>query len=211
MIKVGIVDDHSIIIAGFRELIMNEASGEMMVCFEARNAQETYDALEKHSCDVLLLDISLPGKSGIDILQEIREAYTALKILILSIYPEDSYASALIRQGADGYLSKNCEASQFIHAIRTVASGKRYLSSELAHKLAGELATNKEQLPHELLSDRELQVFLSLAKGETVTAIASELNLSVKTISTYRARLLEKLGAQSNAELATYAVRNHLI
>lgn len=211
MLRVGIVDDHSIVRAGFREMLDSYGDGGLGVAFEAASGEAALEALEEVQCDVLLLDISLPGKSGVDVLQQVRERYAQLRVLILSSYPEDRYASALIRHGAHGYLCKDCDGKQLVQAIRTVARGKRYLSPKAAHILVDEVTGDAAGQPHQLLSDRELQVFLRLAHGDSVTHIARNLNLSVKTISTYRTRLLDKLGVSSNAELATYAVRHGLM
>jgi two-component system, NarL family, invasion response regulator UvrY len=211
VLHIGIVDDHSIVRAGFREMLDSYGNGHMDVAFEAGSGEAALDALKDVQCDVLLLDISLPGKSGIDVLQQVRQLYGKLRVLILSGYPEERYASALIRHGAHGYLCKDCDGKQLVNAIRTVAGGKRYLSNKAVHILAEEVTGDRQQQPHELLSERELQVFLRLARGESVTQIARSLNLSVKTISTYRTRLLEKIGVSSNAELATYVVRNNLV
>ncbi len=209
MLRIGIVDDHGIVRAGFREML--ESYGGMEVAFEAGSGEAALDALRNVDCDVLLLDIALPGKSGIEVLRQVREHYENLRVLILSGYPEDRYASALIRHGAHGYLCKDCDGKQLVHAIRTVATGKRYLSTRTAQILADEVTGDGGRQPHQSLSERELQVFLRLAQGDSVTQIAQALNLSIKTVSTYRTRLLEKIGVSSNAELAGYAVRHSLI
>jgi len=211
MLRIGIVDDHGIVRAGFREMLHSCGDPGMEVAFEAATGEDALDQLEHVACDVLLLDISLPGISGVDVLRVLRERHTQLRVLILSAHPEERYAPALIRHGAHGYLCKDCDAGQLVQAIRTVAGGKRYLSDATAHLLAGEVAAGGGQPPHQSLSERELQVFLRLARGDSVTAISRQLDLSVKTISTYRTRLLEKLGVASNAELASYAVRHGLI
>ncbi len=211
MTRIGIVDDHSIVRAGFREMLESHGDGAIEVVFEAASGEDALETLKDIRCDVLLLDISLPGKSGIDVLQLVRQQYADLRVLMLSSYPEDRYASTLIRHGAHGYLCKDCDGKHLVKAIRTVAKGKRYLSTKAAHLLADEVAGGGGRQPHHLLSERELQVFTRLAHGDSVTHIARTLDLSVKTISTYRSRLLEKIGVASNAELATYAVRNGLI
>lgn len=211
MLRIGIVDDHGIVRAGFREMLHSCGDPGMEVTLEAATGEEALDRLEHIACDVLLLDISLPGISGVDVLQRLRERHAQLRVLILSAHPEEHYAPALIRHGAHGYLCKDCDARQLVQAIRTVAGGRRYLSDATAHLLAGEVAAGGARPPHQLLSERELQVFLRLARGDSVTAIARQLDLSVKTVSTYRTRLLEKLGVASNAELASYAVRHGLL
>jgi two-component system invasion response regulator UvrY len=161
---------------------------------------------------MLLLDLSLPGQSGVDVLRVVRQRHEGVRVLMLSGFPEERYALAMIRNGADGYLCKDCSREALLQAIRTVAQGRRYVSARTAEQLAEGLGGASASRPlHEQLSDRELQVFLRLARGESVSDIAAVLNLSVKTISTYRTRLLEKLGVASNAELATYALRHGLI
>lgn len=209
MIQVAIVDDHQIVRTGFRELLSEDAS--IQISFESGNGDDALAQLRTKPCDVLLLDISLPGKSGVDVLRSVRQRYPELKVLILSGFPEESYALAMIRNGANGYLCKDCEADELLRAIRIVSQGRRYVSERTAELLADEMSGERSVVLHEGLSDRELQVFLRLARGESVSDIARELNLSVKTISTYRSRLTEKLNVASNAELATYAMRHGLI
>jgi two-component system, NarL family, invasion response regulator UvrY len=209
MLHVAIVDDHQIVRAGFRELLSEDA--DFHIAFEAATGEEALDRLRTIPCDVLLLDISLPGRSGVDVLRAVRQRYPDLKVLMLSGFPEESYALAMIRNGANGYLSKECDDQELVRAIRAVACGRRYVSSRTAELLADELSGTRLATPHEALSERELQVFLRLAEGESVSEIAEHLHLSVKTVSTYRSRVIEKLGVSSNAELATYALRHGLI
>lgn len=209
MLRIAIVDDHGIVRAGFREMLAEEM--EIRIAFEASSGEEALQRLRETECDILLLDLSLPGQSGVDVLRAVRQRHPGLKVLVLSGFPEERYALAMIRHGADGYLSKECEREELIRAIRTVAQGRRYISERTAELLAGEVAGDIASPSHEQLSERELQVFLQLAKGTSVSEIASSLNLSVKTVSTYRSRLLEKLCLSSNAELAAYAIRNGLI
>ncbi len=209
MLKIAIVDDHQIVRAGFREMLGEEIGFE--IAFEASSGEEALDRLRTDACDVLLLDLSLPGKSGVDVLRAVRQRYEDLKVLVLSGFPEERYALSMIRNGADGYLCKDCEREDLIHAVNTVKQGRRYVSQRTAQLLAEEMLGGGGGSPHESLSEREMQVFLRLAKGESVSTIADVLHLSVKTISTYRSRLLEKLDVSSNAELAAYALRNGLI
>ncbi|CAM5311120.1 response regulator [Thauera mechernichensis] len=209
MLRIAIVDDHQIVRAGFREMLADELGFEFP--FEAASGEEALQGLREHETDVLLLDLSLPGQSGVDVLRAARQRYDKLRILVLSGFPEERYALAMIRNGADGYLCKDCTREDLINAIRTVAQGRRYLSPRTAELLAETLAGGASGAAHDKLSDRELQVFLRLARGESVSDIAGVLSLSVKTVSTYRTRLLEKLGVASNAELATYALRHGLI
>jgi two-component system invasion response regulator UvrY len=209
MIQVAIVDDHQIVRTGFRELLSEDAS--INIAFEAATGDEALEKLRATQCGVLLLDISLPGKSGVDVLRAVRQRYPEIKVLILSGFPEESYALAMIRNGANGYLCKDCEREELLRAIHMVSAGRRYVSPRTAELLADEMSGERSGVLHETLSDRELQVFLRLARGESVSDIAGQLHLSVKTISTYRSRVTDKLNVASNAELATYALRHGLI
>lgn len=209
MIQVAIVDDHQIVRSGFRELLSEDST--IAITFEAANGDEALAQLRTCPCDVLLLDLSLPGKSGVDVLRAVRQRHPDVKVLILSGFPEESYALAMIKNGANGYLCKDCGQDELLRAIHTVSNGRRYVSVRTAELLADEMSGIRSGVPHDALSDRELQVFLRLARGESVSDIAAQLNLSVKTISTYRSRLTEKLNVSSNAELATYALRHGLI
>jgi two-component system, NarL family, invasion response regulator UvrY len=209
MLRVAIVDDHEIVRAGFHEMLADEMG--IAVTFEATSGEAALALLQETGCDVLLLDLALPGQSGVDVLRILRQRHSEIRVLILTGYPEERYALAMIRNGADGYLCKECGRNELIQAVRTVAQGRRYLSPRMAELLADEVVGGSPTIPHQLLSERELQVFLRLARGESVSEIGGALNLSTKTVSTYRSRLLEKLGVASNAELAVYAVRNGLI
>jgi two-component system, NarL family, invasion response regulator UvrY len=209
MLTIAIVDDHQIVRAGFREMLADELGVEL--AFEAGTGEDALEMVKGTPCAVMLLDLSLPGKSGIDTLREMRQRHPDTRVLVLSGFPEERYALSMLRNGADGYLCKNCEREELIRAIRTVATGRRYVSPRTAELLADEMAGASQGAPHDGLSERELQVFLRLAAGESVSAIADSLHLSVKTISTYRTRLLEKLDVSSNAELASYAIRHGLM
>ena len=209
MLKLAIVDDHQIVRRGFRDMLDGEL--DIKVEFEAASGEEALAQLRETECDVLLLDLSLPGQGGVDVLRTVRQRHPNLHVLILSGYPEDRYALSMIKSGAEGYLCKDCDRLDLLRAVRTVAQGRRYVSRKTAELLADEVSGRTSGAPHEALSEREMQVFLRLARGETVTEIGQALHLSVKTISTYRTRLLEKIGVNSNAELAAYAIRNGLI
>lgn len=209
MLRLAIVDDHEIVRAGFREMLAEEA--DIRIAFEAASGEEAVQQLRSVDCDLLLLDLCLPGQSGVDVMRAVRQHHPGLRILVLSAFPEERYAVAMIRNGADGYLCKDCEREELLRAIRTVAQGRRYVSLRTAELLAGQVAGESEAPPHEHLSERELQVFLRLARGASVSDLAAALHLSVKTVSTYRSRLLEKLGLASNAELAAYAIRHGLL
>ncbi|NMG45405.1 response regulator [Aromatoleum toluvorans] len=209
MLRIAIVDDHQIVRAGFREMLAEEL--DLEIAFEATSGEEALGALRETGCDVVLLDLALPGQSGVDVLRAVRQRFADVRVLVLSGFPEERYAVALLRNGADGYLCKDCDRDELIRAIRTVAEGRRYVSTRTAELLAEELAGGGTAPAHESLSERELQVFLRLAHGESVSDIADALALSVKTVSTYRSRLLEKLEVASNAELAAYAIRHGLL
>lgn len=209
MLTVGIVDDHLVVRNGLREMLTDELN--LQIAFEAGSGEAALEHLKLTPCNVMLLDLSLPGKSGIDVLREMQYHHPDVKVLILSGFSEDRYARAMLRSGADGYLCKDCTREDLIKAIHTVAAGRKYISSKTAEFLAESMGNPFQEAKHENLSKRELQVFLRLCVGKSVGDISTELNLSVKTISTYRARLLEKLEVGSNAELATYAIRHGLI
>ncbi len=203
MIRLAIVDDHAIVRAGFREMLSEELG--MSIQFEAGTAEEAQSLLRQYNCDVLMLDLSLPDQNGIDLLRTVKQRHEETQVLIISSFSEERYALSMIRSGASGYLCKDCDRSDLINAIHTVAQGRRYISANTAELLAREMAGETDKPAHQELSEREMQVFMRLVRGESVSAIAQALHLSVKTISTYRSRLLEKLGVNSNAELATYA------
>ncbi|MDD5240687.1 MAG: response regulator transcription factor [Sulfuricella sp.] len=208
MIRILIVDDHAIVRQGLKQIV--EENAEMRVVAEAANGAEALRKMREIGCDVVLLDISMPGKSGIDVLKQIREENLKLPVLILSIYPEDQYAVRLIKAGASGYMTKESAPAEVIEAVRRVAGGKKYISPTVAEMLANELGARDEKLPHQTLSDREYQIFLLLASAKTPTQIAEALALSVKTVSTHRHRILEKMHLRNTAELMHYAMEKHL-
>ena len=210
MIKVGIVDDHAIVRTGLREFISEQA--DLQVVGEAGSGRAAIDLVRTSpEMDVLVLDLSMPGQSGFDALAMIRAKAPDLGILILSGYPEEQYALTLIRQGASGYLNKECDSAEILNAIRTIASGRRYLSAAVAELLAQQLDEKKGGQAHEQLSQREFQVFLKLATGSSAGDIAENLSLAVKTVSTYRTRLLEKMHLATNSDLTYYALKHKLI
>lgn len=209
MIRVGIVDDHIIVRTGLRNFLSEQV--DLCVVGEAGNGREAIDLVRKAEMDVLLLDLSMPGESGLDALGMIRAKAPSLGVLVLSVYPEEHFAVNLMRRGATGYLNKDCEPAEIVDAIRVIALGKRYISARVAQLLAQQLDQKHEGPPHEQLSEREFQVFLNLARGQTVGEVADALSLSVKTISTYRTRLMEKLDLHSNSDLTYYALKNRLI
>jgi len=208
-IRILIADDHEIVRSGFREFITNEK--DMQVVAEAKTGDEVINLVRQGEFDVVLLDISMPKKNGIDTLHIIRKIRPSLRVLILSGYPEEQYAVNMLRSGASGYIAKNAPPEELIRAIRTVACGRRYLSDKAADLVAAELTHPTDKKMHDSLSEREFQIFLKLAAGEAATSIGKELHLSVKTISTYRSRVLEKMNLKTNAELTQYAMRSALI
>jgi two-component system invasion response regulator UvrY len=209
IVKVGIVDDHAIVRSGLRQFLSEMV--DLRVVGEAASGREAIDLVRTVEMDVIIMDLSMPGQSGIDALAMIRAKAPDLGILILSGYPEEQYAVNLIRQGASGYLNKECEPMEIVNAIRTIALGRRYISPSVAELIAQQLNRKEGSAAHDLLSEREFQVFLKLAKGETAGDIAAALSLSVKTVSTYRTRLMEKMGLSSNSDLTYYALKNKLI
>jgi DNA-binding NarL/FixJ family response regulator len=208
MIRILIADDHAIIRHGLKQII--EEGGEMRVVAEADCGIDALRKIREIECDVVLLDISMPDMSGIDVLKQIHAEMPQLPILILSIYSEDQYAMRLIKAGAAGYMTKESAPSEVVNALLRVAGGKKYISPAVAEILANGLGTAEEKLPHQILSDREYQIFLLLASARTVSEIANTLSLSVKTVSTYRSRVLEKMHLSNNAELMRYAIDHQL-
>ncbi|ADU36212.1 response regulator transcription factor [Variovorax paradoxus] len=209
MIKIGLVDDHAIVRAGIKAFLTSFV--EFRVVGEAGSGREAIDLVRSTDLDVLVMDLSMPGQSGIDALAMIRAKAPDIGVLMLSGHPAEHYALNLIRQGASGYLNKDCDPQEIATAIRTVALGRRYISPKVAELLAGELDRKDNAPPHKHLSEREFQVFLKLAQGESVGTIGEELSLSVKTISTYRTRLMEKMNLSSNSDLTYYAMKAQLI
>jgi len=209
MIRVLIVDDHAIVRRGLRELLSDEFRGAAFG--EASTAQQALEQLWKQKWDVALLDITLPGRSGLDLLKEFKAARPRLPVLVLSVHPEDQFALRALKAGAEGYLTKESAPEELVKAIRKILAGGRYVSPTLAEKLALGVRKDSTRAPHETLSDREYEIMCCIASGKTVTEIAGELSLSPKTISTYRARILEKLGVKNNAAIIRYAIQNGLV
>ena len=209
MKNVLLVDDHSIVRLGLKNLIALEA--DLTVTGEAASGLEAIKLVRANKYDVVVLDISMPDKNGVDTLHDLKHVAPDLPVLILSGYAEAQYALNLIRSGCKGYLSKDADSDEIIKAIRTIANGKRYISAELAELMSEQLSHPSEKQLHETLSDREFQVFLKLASGLSPTEIGVELNISVKTVSTYRTRILEKMSLKTNADLTYYAIKNGLI
>ena len=210
MIRIAIIDDHAMVRAGLRQFFADQA--DFSVVAEAANGREALDIVRRGEVDVIVLDISMPEHSGVDALTAIKARAPDLPVLILSGFPEEHYATTLLRQGASGYLNKECDPEEIVKAIRTVARGRKYITAGVAEQLAEGLGSATANQPlHAQLSDRELQVFLRLAKGETIGHMAVSMSLSVKTVSTYRTRVMEKMHLESNSDLTYYALKNGLI
>ena len=209
MIRVLICDDHAIVRQGLRQIIDDQP--EMNTVGEAGGYPEVMKQLREHEADLMLLDISMPGKNGIEILKLVKKEFPKVMVLVLSMYPEDQYAVRAIRAGASGYLTKQSAADQLINAIRQVSTGRKYITPELAQALANTLGRDTDAMPHETLSDREYQTLCLIAAGKSLSQIAEELSLSARTVSVYRSRLLEKMGLKNNAELTHYALKNGLV
>ena len=209
MIKILIADDHAIVREGLKQILSE--SPDLVVVAEASTGQEVLDKVAKNDLDLVVLDISMPGRGGMDILKEIKSLKPKLPVLILSMYPEEQYAVRVLKSGASGYLTKESAPIELVKAIRQISQGKKYISPSLAEKLAVDLEISSDKPPHETLSDREYQVMCMIASGKTLKEIADGLSLSIKTISTYRSRILEKMNMRTNAELTHYAVKNRLV
>jgi DNA-binding NarL/FixJ family response regulator len=209
MIRVVIADDHTLVREGLKQLL--RAAGGIDVIGEARDGHDVLKAIRESDFDVLLLDMSMPGKSGMELIKQVKSEKPRLRILVLSMHQEHQYAVRAIKSGASGYLTKDSASTQLVSAIEKVAGGGAFISAEVAEQLALGAMPQSEGLPHTALSDREYQVFQMLVSGQAVTAIADELNLSVKTVSTHKARLMEKMGIDNQAELVRYAIRHRLV
>ncbi|ACT47818.1 response regulator [Methylotenera mobilis] len=208
-IKVIIADDHAILRAGLKQILSE--TEDILVIAEAQNANEAIKLGSQPEADVLLLDISLPDRSGMEALKYIKRENSHIAVLMLSMHREDEYAIRALKSGAAGYLCKQSASSELVNAIQTVARGKKYITPEVAEILANQIGRDDQKAPHELLSDREYQTFIMIASGLSVTDVANKLSLSVKTVSMYRARLLEKMQLKHNAELTHYAFKHNLV
>ena len=209
MIKILIADDHAIVREGLKQIV--EEAADMVVADEASSGHEVLDKARNNEYDVVVLDISMPGRDGVDILKQLKSQKPHLPILVFSMHPEEQYAIRVLKAGAAGYLTKESASDELITAIRRVSTGRKYVSSSLAEKLAFNLERDPEKPCHEILSDREYQVMCMIAVGKRIKEIAEELCLSVKTISTYRARILEKMKLKNNSELMHYAIKHRLV
>lgn len=209
MIRILIADDHAIVREGLKQIVAE--TSDMVVCDEASSGQEVLDKVRNNEYTLVVLDISMPGGDGLNILKQIKKKKPKLPVLVLSVHPEEQYAVRVLKAGAAGYLTKESAPSELIAAIRRVSSGRKYVSSLLAEKLAFDLQSEGEAPLHERLSDREFQVMCMIASGKRVKEIGEELCLSVKTISTYRSRILEKMRMKNSAELTHYALKQGLV
>ena len=209
MTRVILCDDHALIRRGIRDTLAEQP--DMQIVGEAGEYGELRTLLRSTSCDVLVLDISMPGRSGLDVLHVLKDEGSPIRVLIVSMYPEDQYALRSLKAGAHGYANKAGDPTQLITAVHTIAQGRKYLTPEVAQMMADSLADTSPETPHAALSERELQTLVKIASGKRLSDIAEELMLSPKTVSVYRARVLEKLQLSNNAELTVYAIRNQLV
>ena len=209
MYRVVICDDHAIVRKGVREILAETA--DIQVMGEAGNWQELLALLSANPVDLVLLDISMPDRNGLDILKQLKHDHPAMQVLMLSMYPEEQYAIRALRAGAAGYLTKESALDELVKAVRKVSEGGKYVSSVLSERLIANFGTPKSDTPHELLSDREFQVLCMIASGKSLAEMAAELSISVKTVSTYRTRILEKMELKNNAELTSYALKHQLV
>ena len=207
--KILLADDHTVVRSGLKQILAEEFKGAAFG--EARNAQEALELATRERWDIFVLDITMPGRSGLEVMREIRKLRPGLPVLVLSIHPESQFAVRVLKLGAAGYMTKESAAEELVGAIKKVLAGGRYVSAALAEALAKNLSSVAVKPPQELLSDREFQVLRLIASGKIVSEIARELVLSVKTISTYRSRILQKMGLRNNAELMHYAMQHQLV
>lgn len=204
-----LVDDHELVRGGLARIIAEEFSSATI--HEAKNGLQAEKIARKGKWDIIISDMSMPDKTGLEVLKQLRAEGIKIPVLILSIHPENQYALRVLKAGGNGYITKDCPRAEFVNAVKIILSGKKYISANIAEKLASRFDDEIGKEQHELISDRELEVLKYIASGKTVSEIAAELSLSVATVSTYRTRLLEKMDMKNNAELAIYAINNHLV
>jgi two-component system invasion response regulator UvrY len=209
MIKIFLADDHELVREGLKKILKEER--DIQVVDEANNGDEVLEKLHRCLCDIILLDLNMPGKSGLDLIKEIKTLLPKLHILVLSIYPEEKYALRALKAGASGYITKDSAIEELVSAIRRISTRGKYISSTLAEKLASQLDADSDRLPHERLSNWELQILCMIASNKSVKEIANELFLSISTVNTYRARILEKMDMRTDIELTHYAIYNNLV
>lgn len=208
-IEILIVDDHAIVREGLKSILSLQK--DMHVCGMARNSAEAVNILMVKKADVAVLDISLPGRSGLELIRDVRKIQPALKVIMLSVYPEDRFAVRAFRAGASGYLTKEMASEMIVEAIRKVSSGGKFITPGIAEKLAEELTEGSDKAPHERLSDREFDVMCLIGSGQSLLAIGEKLGISDRTVSTYRSRILKKMNLRNNSEIIHYAIDNGLI
>jgi DNA-binding NarL/FixJ family response regulator len=208
MIHILIVDDHAIVRRGLMHILLDEPDIEVS---EAGESREALELVREKNWELMVLDVDLPGKSGLDVLKEIKRERPALPVLVLSVHPEEQFAVRTLRAGAAGFLSKDAAPEELVRAIRKILGGGKYVSEYVADRLLSDLHAKAKETPHEALSDREFQILRLFGAGKTVSEIAAELSISVPTVSTYRARILEKTGLKTTAELVHYAIQNRLV
>jgi two-component system, NarL family, invasion response regulator UvrY len=209
VIRVLIADDFPVLRRGLKEILMHELDG--VTCGEAGNGEQVLDQIQSHDWDLLILDITMPGRGGLDVLRNLKALRPKLPVLVLSMHPENQYGKRVLKAGASGYMNKECAPEELMKAVGKLLGGGRYVSPALAETLALDLSRDDGRPAHETLSDREFEVLRKIASGKTVGQIAEELHLSVPTVSTYRARILEKMSLSTTAELMHYALSNHLV
>ena len=208
MIKILIADDHAIVREGLKQIVAEES--DMQVTGEASNSDEVFEVITRQTFDIAILDINMPGKSGLDLLKDIKIQFPSLPVLILSMYAEEQYGIRALKSGASGYLKKASAPNELVKAIRKIDSGGKYISTSLAEKLADTVNASYDKLPHENLSDREYEVMCKIALGESAEKISEDLSISIHTFYTYRNRIFEKMNLKSNVELTQYVINNKL-
>ncbi len=207
--KILVVDDHEIVRNGIARIVSEEILGSKVQ--EADNGFDAIKIARRENLSLIIMDMSMPEITGLEVLKQLRSEAIKIPILILSIHPENQYALRVLKAGGNGYITKECPRGELVNAVRIILGGKKYISTGVAEKLAMRFDDDMTKEQHELISDRELQVLKLIATGKTVTEVATELNLSVATVSTYRGRLLDKMGMKNNAELTVYAINNGLV
>ena len=209
MKKILLADDHNVVRKGLKQILTDEF--EQVEFGEANNGAEAQRMVKERDWDILILDINMPGRNGLDVLKQIKDEKINVPVLVLSMHPEEQIAIRALRIGASGYLTKDTADQELVIAVKKILSGRKYITPSLAEQMASQLENPQEKAPHEFLSDREYQTLLLFARGKTVSQVAAELSLSVPTISTFRVRILEKMDMKTTAELITYAIRNNLV
>ena len=209
MIKIFLADDHELVREGLKKILKEE--NDIQVINEATNGEEVLNKIINCDCDIILLDMNMPGRNGIDLIKELKTTLPALHILVLSIYPEEKYALRALKAGASGYITKDSAIEELVSAIRRIYERGKYVSETLAEKLVSQIDASSNLLPHERLSDRELQIMCMIASNKSIKEIAGELFLSISTVNTYRSRILEKMNMKTDIEITHYAIYNNLI